>query len=169
MKHFAQRLRNSSANKYIVFVLRLGLGAIFLLAGLSKTTAPMAEFIGLARQWNILPEPWVVIYATVLPWVELVTGVLLMFGAWPRFNSAFIALMLASFLIAIAINMARGASIENCGCFGSWLNLGESFQDLLWRDSLMFLASLWLMWAPKPMWLSVEGWLYPKPQVRAAK
>ena len=115
MKPFVQQWRNSSANKYIVFVLRIGLGLIFLLAGLSKTTAPIAEFIGMARQWNILPEPWVVIYATSLPWVELVTGALLIAGAWPRLNAALIALMLVSFLIAIAINMVRGAAIENCG------------------------------------------------------
>ena len=159
MKHFVQRWQTSSVNKYLLFVLRIGLGAIFLLAGLSKTTAPIAEFVGLARQWNILPEPWVVIYATILPWVELVAGTLLIVGAWPRFNAGLIALMLVSFLIAITINLVRDVEIENCGCFGSWINLGETFQDLLWRDSLMLLASLWVMWAPKPLWLSVESWL----------
>lgn len=159
MKHFAQRLQNSSVNKYLSFAIRIILGLIFILAGLSKTTAPIAEFIGLARQWQILPEPWVVIYAFTLPWVELIAGILLLLGAWPRFNAGLIALMLLSFIIAIIINLSRGLSLEDCGCFGSWLQLGESMQDLLWRDSLMLLGSLWIIFNPKPIWLSVEGWL----------
>jgi uncharacterized membrane protein YphA (DoxX/SURF4 family) len=162
MKTFVQKWLNSSANKYLVFVLRIGLAAIFILAGLSKTTAPIAEFIGMAKQWNILPDPWVTIYAVTLPWVELIAGLLLLVGLWPRFNASLIALMLLSFLIAISINLARGVSIENCGCFGSWLNLGESFGELLWRDAILFLASIWLIFAPKPLWLSAERWLTAK-------
>ncbi len=159
MKHFAQKLQSNSVNKYIVFVLRILLGLIFILAGLSKTTAPIAEFIGLARQWNILPEPWITIYAFTLPWVELIAGTLLLVGAWPRINAGLISLMLLSFIIAISINLSRGFSLENCGCFGGWLQLGESMQDLLWRDSVMLLGSVWVMLNTKPLWLSVQSWL----------
>ena len=159
MKTSVQRLLNSSVNKYFVFGLRIGLAGIFILAGLSKTTAPIAEFIGLAKQWNILPEPWITIYAFTLPWVELIAGLVLLFGVWHRWSAGLIALMLLSFLIAIGINLSRGVNIENCGCFGGWLNLGESFSDLLWRDSIMFIASLWVMFAPKPLWFSLDRWL----------
>lgn len=158
MKTFVQRWQKSSANNYLVFALRLVVGLIFVLAGLSKATAPLAEFIALAKQWAILPDPWVTIYAFMLPWVELVAGALLLVGAWHRLAAGAIAVMLVSFLIAIGINLQRGVALENCGCFGEWIKLGETMQDLLWRDALMLLATLWIAAMPAPLRWSVDGW-----------
>ncbi|MFA6475103.1 MAG: MauE/DoxX family redox-associated membrane protein [Patescibacteria group bacterium] len=154
-----RKWQNNSVNKYLVFGLRVVIGLIFVIAGLSKTTAPIAEFIGLARQWNILPEPYVTIYAFLLPWVELVFGLTLLFGAWSRLSAFIVLLMLLSFLIAIGINISRGTLLQDCGCFGGWFELGATFQELFWRDAAMFVGTLWIMFMPKPLWLSVDQWL----------
>ena len=163
MTPFMQRLQKSSVNKYVVLGLRILIGGIFLAAGLIKTIQPLVEFIAVAKTWNILPDPWVTIYAWLLPWVEVVFGATFLFGAWQRVSSAMIGLMLLSFLIAIAINIGRGTALSDCGCFGELFKFGETFWDLWWRDLGLFIGTLWVMMMPKPLWFSIDAWLKPSP------
>ena len=68
--------------------------------------------------YKLLPDVTVNIIAVVLPWIELCTGLLLLFGISVKENSFLLTGMLMIFIFAIAISLLRGLNIE-CGCFGT--------------------------------------------------
>jgi hypothetical protein len=52
----------------------------------------------------------------VLPWVEALSGLSLVLGAWKRTSAQIVGILLLLFIGAISINLARGNPV-NCGCF----------------------------------------------------
>lgn len=69
--------------------------------------------------------------AIVLPWVEIVTGLALIFGFWIVESAILIGAMLLFFNGMVGWAMHRGLDIE-CGCFGGdtrvgWVKLAENF------------------------------------------
>jgi len=146
------------SNQYFIFFCRVIVSAIFIVAAVGKLSQPAEEFTAIVRAWQILPEPIVTWYALALPWVEFVAGITLLLGFWQRWSAALVALMLLSFLIAAGINISRGLVLENCGCFGELIKLGETFQDLFWRDVVFFILTLFIMFAPAS-WLSLDRYL----------
>ncbi len=58
------------------------------------------------------------VISSILPWIEISAGLLLLFGVAVKENSLIISGMLIIFIIAIAISLARGLNID-CGCFGT--------------------------------------------------
>lgn len=157
---YVRRWQTASANKYIVLLFRIVVGGVFILAGVSKLIVPLEESIAVAKAWEILPDPWLTMYAWILPWAEVLFGLGVLVGAWHRFSSTMVGLMTVSFLIAIAINIFRGKELVDCGCFGELFSLGETFQDLFWRDAILLLMTLWIGFMPKPLWVSIEQWLH---------
>ena len=152
-----KNLKKLLQNKYLVFVSRILVGGIFTYAGIIKLSEPIEDFISIGHQWDIIGDPMLTWFITALPWVELVFGVMLIIGAFTRVSSAVIGLMMVSFLIAIGINMARGRTLEDCGCFGSAFHFGDTFAQLLWRDVVLMILTLIALFA-KESWLSVDGY-----------
>lgn len=144
-------------NKYLVVVCRVVLGGIFIFAGISKIIEPIAEFIALGRSWDIIPDPLLTWYMTLLPWVELIFGIMLILGLFTRLSAVVIGLTILSFIIAITINMVRGRTLEDCGCFGSALHFGDTFAQLLWRDLILMAMALVLTFT-RQTWLSIDGY-----------
>lgn len=158
------RLSNSIRlvrNRYVIALSRLVVGGIFVLAGIAKLMEPIEDFITIGRQWDILPDPLLTWYVIALPWVELVFGILLILGVFTRISAAVLSLTLVSFIIAIVINMVRGRTLNECGCFGSILHFGSTFGQMLWRDAVLLLLSALAMQVKQP-WLSVDRWLKGK-------
>jgi uncharacterized membrane protein YphA (DoxX/SURF4 family) len=65
-----------------------------------------------------MPDFIINLLAIAFPWIELVAGILLVFGISVKENSAILSGLLVIFIIAIAISLARGLNID-CGCFGT--------------------------------------------------
>jgi uncharacterized membrane protein YphA (DoxX/SURF4 family) len=99
----------------VALVLRLLLGAFFVYASLDKIWSP-AAFAKIVYQWQVLGPVPSNLLAVSLPWIELLAGLLLVFGVWRRESALVTALLLAVFLLAAASVMARGIDVENCGC-----------------------------------------------------
>lgn len=150
-----QQIQKLLNNKYLIIVCRVVVGGIFILAGVSKLIEPIAEFIALGRSWDIIPDPLLTWYMTMLPWVELVFGIMLILGLFTRVSAAVIGLTILSFIIAITINMVRGRTLEDCGCFGSTLHFGDTFAQLLWRD-LVLMAMALILTFTRQTWLSLD-------------
>jgi uncharacterized membrane protein YphA (DoxX/SURF4 family) len=55
--------------------------------------------------------------AVMLPWVELLAGLLLVAGVWRREAAAVCAVLLAAFVAAVGSTLVRGIDVQNCGCF----------------------------------------------------
>ncbi len=114
-------------------LLRLGLGALFIYASLGKIIDP-AGFALSIDNYRMLPAFLVALMAAVLPWLELLCGLALLFDCWTPGASLLIFGMNAVFIIAIASAMARGLDIS-CGCFstsgaGSRAGLARLVEDL---------------------------------------
>lgn len=98
--------------------IRLFIGIIFIWAGYVKIIDPFG-FAKNIYQYQILPDYWVNVSAIVLPWLEVICGLALIFV--PRMRrgaSAWIFLMLFVFTTAVAYSVYRGLDIS-CGCLST--------------------------------------------------
>jgi uncharacterized membrane protein YphA (DoxX/SURF4 family) len=104
------------------WALGAALGAVFIYASWDKIAQPREfarivyhyQLIGPSRALGYLPAN---LLAVTLPWVELVTGALLVLGLWRREAGAVAGLMLAMFIVAVSWALLQGIDIANCGCF----------------------------------------------------
>jgi uncharacterized membrane protein YphA (DoxX/SURF4 family) len=133
-------MKNLFSNKYLLLVVRIVLGLIFIYAGAEKISDPEAFAVSISN-YRLLPVVTLNFFAITLPWIELVTGVLILFGIAVKENSSIIFLMLLVFTIAIVISLFRGLSID-CGCFGKGSQIGLL---KLGENILMLVVSLLLI------------------------
>lgn len=112
--------------------LRGFLALLFATAAISKLTA-MEEFHGVVRNFRLLPDAASRAVAMVLPVVELAVAAGLMVTALAVPAAWAGAGLLALFGVAIAINVMRGRTQIDCGCFRNglkqqinWLMVGRN-------------------------------------------
>jgi uncharacterized membrane protein YphA (DoxX/SURF4 family) len=119
-------------------LLRLALGAIFIYAAWIKLRQPWQLFASSIDAYGLLPMWAVKLEARVLPWGELLLGLLLVSGRFLRTASIAASLLLLGFFAVMVRTYASGIQIE-CGCFGP----GDviSIRSLA-RDGTLLLASL---------------------------
>jgi hypothetical protein len=121
----------------VQLVLRLLLGAFFVYASLDKIASP-AAFAKVVYQWQVAGPPLSNLVAVVLPWVELLAGLLLVAGVWRREAALVVGLLLVVFIVAAGSVIARGIDVENCGC----VSVSESAAVSAWP----------------PPWMKGVGW-----------
>jgi uncharacterized membrane protein YphA (DoxX/SURF4 family) len=105
------------SNKYFLLLLRVLLAFIFIFAAIEKIAVPENFALSIAN-YKLLPAGSINILAIILPWIELISGLLLLFGISVKENSTVITFLLIVFTIAILISLFRGLNID-CGCFGT--------------------------------------------------
>jgi putative oxidoreductase len=105
------------SSKWLILFMRLALGGLFVAAGFLKIVDPGKFAISVAN-YRLLPHELINLVAIMLPWIELVAGLFLVFGVWTRASAVLISGMTAAFMVAIVTALARGLDIE-CGCFGT--------------------------------------------------
>ena len=117
----------------LVILCRLALGGVFIYASLDKIANP-AEFAKAIGNYHVLPFGLENLLALFLPWLELLTGILLIVGIMVDGATILIISMNIVFIFAISQALARGISIE-CGCFSVSTEGGSNigFQTIL-RD-----------------------------------
>lgn len=110
-------------NSYFMLVVRLFLGFVFIAASVDKISDPNAFAVSIGY-YKIVSHNNALFIATILPWMELLCGVLLLSGIMPRGSSLLTLLMLVIFIAGIVSGIARRLDIA-CGCFTSDPNLGK--------------------------------------------
>ena len=123
--------------KEIILLLRLTLGALFILASLHKVQHPDQLAI-IIRTYEIVPTGLSNIFALFLAWSELIAGIFLILGIFTKQSAMVIAILLAMFIAAIAITMIRGLVID-CGCFDEKSDPVDSM--LLLRNVLLMIVA----------------------------
>ncbi|OGU27364.1 MAG: hypothetical protein A2057_10440 [Ignavibacteria bacterium GWA2_35_9] len=126
------------SNKYLLLVIRIVTGFIFLYAGIEK----ISDAEGFARTINnykLLPFSFTNMAALTLPWIEVTTGILLIFGIRVKENAFIISALLGIFIIAISISLLRGLNID-CGCFGTSSGIKIGFLKLFENVLLLLLG-----------------------------
>lgn len=103
------------SNKYVVFAARVILGVVFIYASLDKIQHP-GEFAQAIYNYRMVPNVVINVMAIVLPWLELICGILIIVGVFVRGSALLIGAMLAVFIIALSSALMRGLDIS-CGCF----------------------------------------------------
>jgi putative oxidoreductase len=129
----------SRKREAIYLTTRLVIGGIFLCAGIVKISYP-AAFAGSIAAYRVLPWFGNYLAAAVLPWLEVICGVLLITGWRTRGAAAVVTVLLLVFMTALASTIVRGLDID-CGCFhqngaktSAWSALG--------RDLLMLVGTV---------------------------
>jgi len=158
---------NWRGHPYLALPARLYLAVIFLLACWHKILHPAAFALDVAT-YEILPLSLVNLTAIILPWVELIAGLMLLLGLRVRAGALLVAGMMAVFLVAISIALARGQEMS-CGCFASQ---GAVEDPISWktvvRDLAWFaLAAYVAIFDSKP--IGVERWLGAKKEAVATQ
>jgi uncharacterized membrane protein YphA (DoxX/SURF4 family) len=122
-----------------ILAVRVFLGFLFLYASLDKIFSPGA-FAETVYNYRIIPEGMIHIFAVVLPWLELLLGLLLIVDLWLPGAVLVANALLMMFLGAIVFNIARGLNID-CGCFSSSGSSSSMFYYLI-RDAFFLILSL---------------------------
>ena len=99
------------------FVLRTGLGAICLLAGVEKLRAPREFFQGV-EQYGLVRPRFAPITGSVLIGAEIVLGGLLVSGLAPVVAALGAIVLFSVFAAALAVSIGRDNTAP-CHCFGA--------------------------------------------------
>jgi uncharacterized membrane protein YphA (DoxX/SURF4 family) len=123
------------------------LGGLFIMAGFMKLGDHRGTYDAVNAFHLGFGEPVLQVLSRVVPWTELLTGVLLVLGLWARGAAVVSILMMGAFMAGIASVMWRGLDV-NCGCFGK-LKLFCGDQPMGWchliRNSVMACAGLLIL------------------------
>lgn len=134
---------------WLPLIARLVVGLTFVSMGAAKIEDPVV-FLKLIREYGMLPEqpPWMLnSTAVVLPWLEVLCGVALVFGVAVRGTALVLVGMLAVFTTAIAVRalgvmdaegIAYCAVAFDCGCGGGPQNICRKLTE----NGGLLLASL---------------------------
>jgi len=140
-----------------VLLSRLLVGGVFLIAGFAKLKAPSDRFISAVLGYRLLPRPLAVVWARILPWVEVVASSLLIVGLWSRFAVVVSTALLLMFSFAMAISLFQGKDQE-CGCF-------KTLTPVQWRlvyRNLGLMGLLLPVYAMNGGALAADVWLVPQ-------
>ena len=126
-------MTNLFRHPVVGLVFRIYVGGVFLAASMYKINYP-GEFAETIASYQLVPYWGVNLMALIMPWTELVCGLMLILGFRTRASATWIAIMLLAFCVAITATLVRGIPI-GCGCFTTvedpltWTTL---FRDMVW-------------------------------------
>ena len=141
---FLNRARGVGVGPMLRTVIRLGLGAMFLVAAYPKFADPKG-FANLVAQYQFLPAFSVNAFSLWLPAFEIIVGLGIIFTLWEREFGALVGLLLVMFIVALGQALLRNLGIA-CGCFDieGATDAGESWFSLV-RDLVLLIPVGWLM------------------------
>lgn len=102
------------ANPYLILIMRLLIGIIFIYASYEKIINP-AKFARDIANYHVVPYGLENTVAIVLPWLELFIGIGIIIGVLVNANVLIAGGLLALFILMISQAILRGFNID-CGC-----------------------------------------------------
>jgi uncharacterized membrane protein YphA (DoxX/SURF4 family) len=155
-----QRARGTAVWPWISTVARLGLAAVFLVAGGTKV-GDLAASGRAVNAYRLMPYDVAKIVGAAQPFLELALGLLLLVGLAVRLSAGIGAVLLVIFVAGIVSAWARGLQID-CGCFskGGDLAAGKvpTYGWEILRD-LGFLVLAGILLARPRTRVSLDGFL----------
>jgi len=135
-------MRRFMMQKPVNFWIRLILGAVFVIASVDKILHP-AAFAKAIYNYQILPDAFINLTAIILPWLELLLGILLISGLWLPGAALLANLLLLVFFGALLFNVARGLDVH-CGCFSTSTEGTPATTWYLIRDTIFVVLGCYL-------------------------
>ena len=137
-------MRRYLADPRLAGAVRIGLGALFLYAGVLKATGVHALADDIAN-YRLVPAALIPWFSTTLPFVEILAGVALLAGLYARAAALVVAVLMVAFVVALSQAIVRGLDLA-CGCFGGT----EPAERLtLVRDGPLLAAAILVAWADR--------------------
>ena len=140
-------MRNILSNKYLQQTLKFVLGLVFIIAGIQKIIDPNA-FADSIANYRVFPIFTINFFAITVPWIELVSGILLIFNKHVKENSLLLGSLLLIFIVLVFSALIRGLDFE-CGCFGTndatrvgWMKIFENIGLLFIAVIIFFFGKL---------------------------
>ena len=131
-------------NNFTLF-LRLMMGVIFIASGMSKIISP-GDFGKIIYSYNMVSKEWVVMLTFIIPYTELILGLMLILNLHARVAGTLLSFMLVVFTAVSAYQYAVG-NVNDCGCFGKlfkrqndWKLILENTAMLIILGGMLFLA-----------------------------
>jgi len=142
-------------------VLRWVLAVLLVWAALSKIANLNEFYLNIALYRLPLPDAWLRLAAMVMPWLELLAGILMIAGSARRAALFWAMILFAAFVLATGQAWARGLNI-NCGCFNLDF-LGAGFAAFFETVKFAFFRALLLFAAAVYLWRSPTESIGPRP------
>lgn len=137
----------------LVLIIRVLLGLIFIYASHDKILDP-SKFARDISNYNVVPFGLENTVAIILPWLELVIGLGIVFGVCINGNVLICGGLLSLFIILISQAILRGYNID-CGC---GLKDGEMVGLSKIIENFLFLGACYIVYQSKRRLLE----FYPK-------
>ncbi|MGF1572278.1 MAG: MauE/DoxX family redox-associated membrane protein [Sumerlaeia bacterium] len=112
----------------LLMTARLIAGGALILAAFGKLKNPDALMLSI-KSFELAPLAIIPLSAYLLPWLELIVGVCLIYGVATRASGAWAMVLYSIFTLALISVLVRGMEVD-CGCFGALT--GES--SVSWRS-----------------------------------
>jgi len=135
------------ASKWLLLGARVYLGLVFVIASWHKIMVPEIFALDVAT-YQFLPLWATNGFALVLPWVELLAGVMLILGLRARAAALLALCMMLSFILALLWALHLGLDMA-CGCFASQAATTEDpiswhtmVRDLVWFALALYVLTL---------------------------
>ncbi|MFC2085020.1 MauE/DoxX family redox-associated membrane protein [Bacteroidota bacterium] len=125
-------------NKYFLLIARILLGFTFIIAGIEKISYP-EDFATSISNYKVFPIYSINIIAITIPWIELISGLLILYGIAIKENAFIINILLITFIMLIMMAIMRGLDIE-CGCFGTRYGQKVGILKILENSGFLFLG-----------------------------
>jgi putative oxidoreductase len=129
------------SNKYLLLIIRLVLGSIFIYSAAMKII-DTGYFVKSLENYKLLPVESLNIFALIIPSLELIVGIFLLLGLFVKESALIGSIMMIVFIAAIAIALSKGLNIE-CGCFGTADASRVGLLKII-EDFFILLGFIWL-------------------------
>jgi hypothetical protein len=119
-------------------ILRIAIGSVFLVSGLSKLLSPYQNFLYVIQDYQLLPSWAEALAAQAFPWIELIVGLFVLLGLWTSWCLRGALVLFCIFVVVVGQALIRGLALDHCGCFGGWVHLKPQTVIILDSASLLF-------------------------------
>jgi uncharacterized membrane protein YphA (DoxX/SURF4 family) len=137
---------------------RLGLGATFVVSGVSKFQY-FSAFQRAVYDYGLVPVPVATFISHCLPGLEVLLGAYVIIGLFLRPAALGLGLMLAGFIGILSYALVTGMDID-CGCY-----VGGKSEPVTWKkvaeDVGLLLLALWVWRSQAHRWV-LDSLVFPK-------
>lgn len=113
----------------IVWVMRIAIGAVFIVSGLAKAIDPWGTIYKMEQYLNVwgLPDvrSLVIVASVALSSVEFLLGALLLTGSY-RSSAPVLLLAVMAFMLPLSGYIALYNPVADCGCFGDFIIISNT-------------------------------------------
>jgi len=125
---------------YLIAFTRIYLALYFILSGLAKINN-LEIFAYSIENYKLFPIEIINILAITIPWIEIISGALLLLGIFIKENALIIASLLLVFTFAVISAVLRNLDID-CGCQGTLDGQKVGMLKIIENISLFIVAIL---------------------------